>query len=162
MSQGETGEALLSEEPVSERYNGTAHQGEARVGNGLEGLVGTPLSASRGNGSGPGDRSRGSSRGVRLIDVGPDASEVSHSEVVRMSDVPPNDAQRALDRFYRDLLHELGLFGMRPTATALGAAVVAKRVAKQHGISAADRLPLPRLSRGEREAGLEAVWRDSQ
>ena len=127
VSQGETGEALPSEESVSERYNAIAQYGEARVGNGLEDLVGTPLSATRGNGCGPGDRSRGSSRGIRLNDVGPDASEVSHSEVVRMSDVPLNDAQRALDRFYRDLLHELGLFGMRPTATALGAAVIATR-----------------------------------
>ncbi len=53
----------------------------------------------------------------------------------------------ALDRFYSDLLNELGLFGLRRTATALGAAVVVKRVARAHGIAGAERLPLP-ASRG--------------
>ena len=63
-----------------------------------------------------------------------------------------------IEQFYRDLLHELGEFGRRPSATALGAAVVVKRVAKAHGIEIADRLPLPRLNRAEREEGLEADW----
>jgi hypothetical protein len=69
------------------------------------------------------------------------------------------DPSAALEAFYRDLLYELGEFSRRPTATALGAAVVAKRVAKQYGIGAADRLPLPRLSRAEREDRKEQSWR---
>ncbi len=68
----------------------------------------------------------------------------------------------ALEDFYQDLIWELGEFGRRRGATALGAAVVVKRVAKRHGIEVAERLPLPRLTRGEREGGLEADWRDQQ
>jgi len=64
-----------------------------------------------------------------------------------------------LDRFYSDLLYELGEFARRPTATAIGAAVVVKRVARAHGVQAADRLPLPRFNRAEREDRAEAAWR---
>ena len=51
-----------------------------------------------------------------------------------------------LDRFYSDLLNELGLFGLRRTATALGAAVVVKRVARAHGIAGAAPSPPPPLA----------------
>jgi hypothetical protein len=61
------------------------------------------------------------------------------------------DAAPTLDRFYADLLHELDEFARRPSATAIGAAVVVKRVAKAHGVEAADRLPLPRFNRAERD-----------
>jgi hypothetical protein len=67
-----------------------------------------------------------------------------------------------LDRFYADLLHELGEFARRPTATAIGAAVVVKRVAQAHGVQMADRLPLPRFSRAEREERSEDQWRGAQ
>ena len=67
-----------------------------------------------------------------------------------------------LERFYRDLLYELGEFSHRRTATAIGAAVVAKRVAVAYGIEAAARLPLPRLSRAEREGMTDENWRLGQ
>lgn len=78
------------------------------------------------------------------------------------SSVVAVDAATVLERFYRDVLHELGEFGLRKTATALGAAVVVKRVAQAHGIEVADRLPLPRLSRAEREERANEVWRAGQ
>ena len=64
------------------------------------------------------------------------------------------DVSVALDRFYASLLHELEEFARRPSATAIGAAVVLKRVAKAHGVEIAHRLPLPRFSRAERQVGL--------
>lgn len=67
-----------------------------------------------------------------------------------------------LERFYRDLLYELGEFAHRRTATAVGAAVVAKRVAVAYGIEAANRLLLPRLCRAEREEATDETWRLSQ
>ena len=72
------------------------------------------------------------------------------------------DSTELLERFYRDLLHELGEFARRRTATAVGAAVVAKRVAVAYGIEAANRLPLPRLSRVEREESTDETWRLGQ
>jgi hypothetical protein len=72
------------------------------------------------------------------------------------------DPTELLERFYRDLLHELAEFGQRRTATALGAAVVAKRVAVAYGIEGASRLPLPRLSRAEREGRADEAWRLDQ
>jgi hypothetical protein len=74
---------------------------------------------------------------------------------VQMSE---QQVQFALDRFYRDLLYELGEFALRPGSTAIGAAVVVKRVAKTYGIDSADRLPLPRYSRAEREERVSARW----
>ncbi len=68
----------------------------------------------------------------------------------------------ALERFYRDLLWELDEFARRPSATAIGAAAVAKRVAKTHGLEIADRLPLPRFNRAEREERAENAWRSTQ
>ena len=69
----------------------------------------------------------------------------------------PESSSVRIDRFYADLLHELGEFARRPSATAVGAAVVVKRVAQVHGVSAADRLPLPRFNRAEREERAERV-----
>ena len=60
------------------------------------------------------------------------------------------DGLAELDRFYRDVLHELGEHA-RVGGTAVGAAAVVKRVARGHGLEIADRLPLPRLTRAERE-----------
>jgi hypothetical protein len=53
-----------------------------------------------------------------------------------------------LDRFYSDVLHELGLLAQRG-GSATGAAAVVKRVALAHGVAAADCVPLPRLNRAE-------------
>ena len=59
------------------------------------------------------------------------------------------------ETFYRDVLHALGEHARRRGATAQGAAAVVKRVAREHGLPIAERLPLPRLTRAEREdAGL--------
>ena len=68
----------------------------------------------------------------------------------------------AVDSFYRDVLHELGEFARRPSATAIGAAVVVKRVAMAHGVQVAERVPLPRFSRAEREDRAEVEWRVKQ
>lgn len=81
-------------------------------------------------------------------------------EVPPLSDIP--DQSTTLDAFYRELLHELGEFARRPSATAIGAAVVAKRVALSHGIASAERLALPRFNRAEREDRAENEWRKRQ
>ena len=79
-----------------------------------------------------------------------------------VSEVSPGEVSMsegsALDRFYRDLLWELDEFVRRPSATAIGAAVVVKRVALAHEIESAERLPLPRYSRAEREERSETDW----
>lgn len=76
--------------------------------------------------------------------------------------VPMSDNSDRLEAFYRDLLHELGEFARRPSATAIGAAVVVKRVALAYDVDAAQRLPLPRFSRAEREERSETSWRADQ
>ena len=53
-----------------------------------------------------------------------------------------------VDGFYRDVLHELGVLA-QSGGTAIGAAVVVKRVALAHGFDVAERVPLPRLNRAE-------------
>ena len=53
-----------------------------------------------------------------------------------------------VDRFYRDVLYELGQLAVN-RGTATGAAAVVKRVALSHGVPAAEYTPLPRLSRAE-------------
>lgn len=58
------------------------------------------------------------------------------------------------DQFYCELLHELGKLA-REGGTAVGAAVVAKRVALDHGVSLAEWVPLPRLTKEEKE---RAQW----
>jgi hypothetical protein len=63
----------------------------------------------------------------------------------------PETDLEAVESFYKDLIHELGEHARRPGATAIGAAAVAKRVARAHGLAVAERLPLPRLTRAERE-----------
>lgn len=59
-----------------------------------------------------------------------------------------------VDRFYADLLDALGKHALKG-GTAIGAPVVLKRVALSHGLEVADRLPLPRPTRHERE---ELAW----
>lgn len=54
-----------------------------------------------------------------------------------------------LGRCYSELLFELGEHARRG-GTAVGAAVVARRVVRSHGVEASERLPLPRLTRAER------------
>jgi hypothetical protein len=61
----------------------------------------------------------------------------------------------ALNAFYVDLLHALGEWHRRPTATARGAVVVVKHVAERYGLEQASRVPLPRLTREERA---ELAW----
>ncbi|MCU1495376.1 MAG: hypothetical protein JWO62_3140 [Acidimicrobiaceae bacterium] len=60
------------------------------------------------------------------------------------------------ERFYAELLYELGEHAQRG-GSAFGAAAVAKRVARAHGLEAASRFPLPRPTRAEwrelRESG---------
>ena len=70
----------------------------------------------------------------------------------------PEGQQTPVEAFYADVLWELGEFIRRPKSTAIGAAAVVKRVAVAHGLELAYRLPLPRLSREERE---QQAW-DSQ
>lgn len=53
-----------------------------------------------------------------------------------------------VDQFYCELLYALGELA-RSGGTAVGAAAVAKRVAKAHGLALADWVPLPRLTREE-------------
>jgi hypothetical protein len=62
--------------------------------------------------------------------------------------------QEVLERFYGDVLHELAEHAVKG-GTAVGAAVVLKRVARQYGVVSAERLPLPRLTREERA---EIAW----
>lgn len=62
---------------------------------------------------------------------------------------PPGEA---LDKFYRDLMHELSAWMGRATASPQGVPIVVKRVALEHGIASAERLPLPRLSRAQEAA----------
>ena len=65
-----------------------------------------------------------------------------------------------VDRFYRDVLHELGELAQRG-GTATGAAVVVKRVALTHGVASAEHSPLPRLNRAElAELGRAGVSRE--
>ncbi|HET6964016.1 MAG TPA: hypothetical protein VFH58_04535 [Acidimicrobiales bacterium] len=54
----------------------------------------------------------------------------------------------SLERFYRDVLDALGAHA-RTGGTAVGAAVVVRRIAREHGLAMAERLPLPRLTRAE-------------
>jgi hypothetical protein len=55
----------------------------------------------------------------------------------------------SLLEFYRDLVFELGEHARRG-GTAVGAAAVVKRVGIAYGLEV-ERLPLPRLTRAERE-----------
>jgi hypothetical protein len=55
-----------------------------------------------------------------------------------------------IERFYADVLEALGTHALKG-GSPFGAAVVVKRVAKAHGLAVADRLPLPRATRAERE-----------
>lgn len=60
----------------------------------------------------------------------------------------------ALGRFYADVLWELRPF-VDKGATAEGAARVMKRVALEHQVTVAGRMPLPRAARAARE---DAAW----
>jgi hypothetical protein len=62
-----------------------------------------------------------------------------------------DEAREELNRFYSDLFAALEEFIRKPSATASGAAVVATRVAMAHGLDLTGYLPLPRLTRAERE-----------
>lgn len=55
-----------------------------------------------------------------------------------------------LERFYADLLFEVGLHA-RTGGTAEGVGVVVKRVGLAHNVEGAATIPLPRLTRAERE-----------
>lgn len=64
-----------------------------------------------------------------------------------------------VDRFYSDLLEELGNLA-RAGGSAIGAAAVAKRVALAHGVRKAEFIPLPRLTRAQQdELGLRGAGR---
>ncbi|HXY46133.1 MAG TPA: hypothetical protein VEH29_18245 [Acidimicrobiales bacterium] len=61
-----------------------------------------------------------------------------------------------LERFYRDVLHELGRHARRRDSTVYGFGVVVKRLAQEYGLDVAEVLPLPRPTRSERETAWEA------
>lgn len=54
------------------------------------------------------------------------------------------------ERMYRDVLYALGVHA-RAGGTAIGAAVVVKRIAREHGLEIAEQQPLPGMTREERE-----------
>lgn len=77
----------------------------------------------------------------------------------RHDDALPIKYRRTVtDAFYIELVYELGLLAQRG-GTAVGAAVVAKRVARKHGVRAAEWVSLPRLTRAELE---DFRWADRQ
>jgi len=53
-----------------------------------------------------------------------------------------------IDAFYLELVHELAEFA-RKGGTGIGAAAVVKRVALAFGVTAAEWVPVPRLTRAE-------------
>lgn len=59
-----------------------------------------------------------------------------------------------VNQFYSDVLDAIGEHALRG-GTAFGAAAVVKRVAKGHGLAAAESTPLPRPTRAER---LDLAW----
>jgi hypothetical protein len=77
--------------------------------------------------------------------------------VVIDSEVPHMDGID-VERFYGDLLFALGEHAQRG-GTAVGAAAVAKRVARGYGLASVDRLPLPRLTRAERDELTDRTYR---
>jgi hypothetical protein len=72
----------------------------------------------------------------------------SNLEDAALSNIDTSQVAAMAEAFYRDVLHELGEHARRG-GSAFGAAVVAKRVARAHGLAAAERLPLPRPTRAE-------------
>jgi len=78
---------------------------------------------------------------------GAGTSEAGHDELSESV----GEAEGALERFYADLWWELGEFIHGRRATAAGAAVIVKRVARAQGVRVAEDLPLPRLTRAERK-----------
>ena len=77
-------------------------------------------------------------------------AEVEHDVLSKTGD----QGREPLERFYADLWWELDQFVHGPRPTAAGVAVVVKRVDLAHGVRLAEDLPLPRLTRGERERAL--------
>jgi hypothetical protein len=76
------------------------------------------------------------------------ADEDSVAEASPASSGVPLVSDLSVDRFYSDLVFELGEHA-RSGGTAIGAAAVAKRVALAHGVASAGRVPLPRFNRAE-------------
>ena len=54
-----------------------------------------------------------------------------------------------VERFYQRVLHALGEHARRG-GTGIGAAAVVKRIGRECGVEAADRIPVPRLTRERR------------
>jgi hypothetical protein len=63
----------------------------------------------------------------------------------------------ALEAFLRAAVYELGEHARRG-GTAYGAAVVLRRVGREHGVAYADRIPLPRPTRLEAESARWEAW----
>ena len=59
--------------------------------------------------------------------------------------------REALEAFVRDAVYELGEHARRG-GTAYGAAVVLRRVGREHGVADSAGIPLPRPTRAERDA----------
>lgn len=74
-----------------------------------------------------------------------DANEPLQQAVVQ--DQAAQLSREALERFYRDVLHALDELMQQDNRTVQGVGVMLKRVALEHGITAAQRIALPRLSR---------------
>lgn len=72
------------------------------------------------------------------------------SPVFHVQEVPTVVGPINVDRFYGDMLQALEAHAIRG-GTAFGAAAIIKRVAKDYGLAVADRIPLPRPTRAERE-----------
>jgi hypothetical protein len=66
------------------------------------------------------------------------------------------DVRALLEKFYRDVLWEVGQHAYRG-GTAVGAGAVVKRVGVAWGLDVL-RIPLPRLSRRQREELKDSRW----
>ena len=79
-----------------------------------------------------------------------DTQSASISPGFRVQEVPAMVGSVDVNGFYRELIHQLGNHAFRG-GTAFGAAAVAKRVAKDYGLTVAEDVGLPRPTRAERQ-----------
>lgn len=101
---------------------------------------------------------RDAPRGVPLVGHLPHGpTPLPASEGLAVREVQSVD----VNRFYADIVHALGAHA-ESGGTAYGAAVVVKRVAREHGVARAEALPLPRPTRAERAERADRSWVRSQ
>lgn len=70
--------------------------------------------------------------------------------VFAVQEVPTVVGSFDVERFYSDVLDAIGSHALNG-GTAFGAAAVVKRVAREYGLAVAERMPLPRPTRAERD-----------